>query len=362
MKVLLLRGNPRKTGYTQLLTDLFVQGLREADADLTDVDLSDASIRPCLGCYHCWLATPGKCVHRDDMDRLIPLLCEADVVVCATPLYFYTMSSCLKTFFERTLPVMRHGFADTPMGCVRNNIRSPELWQKKTLIAIVVGVLKHPATFTAVIDTFRLIANGVDMQIGGLLIRPESYMLPFRHCRPKALKNVQLAFVRAGREAGGRGVLTAKTVKMASEPIAVDDEAFRLYSETYWAHATSMGAAGMVVGNVVPLVAKDVRILVRELVRGFNPEAARRVKALIQFDFPDLDRHYGISIEGGRCVLTESAHASPDLRITCNSDAWVRVFLGEMDARQALTARKILLEGDKSLFSRLPRLFPPPKV
>ena len=60
MKVLLLRANPRKTGYTQRLVDLFLQGLRERGATVTDVDLTGLSIAPCSGCYHCWLATPGR--------------------------------------------------------------------------------------------------------------------------------------------------------------------------------------------------------------------------------------------------------------------------------------------------------------
>ena len=49
MKVLLLRANPRKTGYTQRLADLFAQGLREVGAEVADVDLTGLTIMPCEG-------------------------------------------------------------------------------------------------------------------------------------------------------------------------------------------------------------------------------------------------------------------------------------------------------------------------
>ncbi len=99
MKVLLLRANPRKLGYTQRLVDLFEQGLRQTPAAITDVDLTGRNILPCLGCYHCWLITPGRCVHSDDMSALLEQFLAADVVVCCTPLYYYSMSSALKDVF-----------------------------------------------------------------------------------------------------------------------------------------------------------------------------------------------------------------------------------------------------------------------
>lgn len=360
--VLLLRGNPRKTGYTEFLTNCMVRGLKEAGADLTDVDVAGADIKGCRGCYHCWLSTPGKCVHRDDMDRLLPILQAADVVVCATPLYFYAMSSSLKRFFERVLPVTRHGLADTPMGLLRNRTRAPDLWRKKTLITIIVGALRAPEAYKAAVDTFTLIADGTDMSIGGQLVRPESYLLPFKYCRPKALKNIEMAFIRAGREAGETGVLSSTTLELASAPIAADTQSFRRYSDRYWVSASAMGTAGMVVGDVVPLVAADIEILMNELVRNFDQESARRVRAVIQFAFADVSRSYVISVSGGRCTLAEGTHDSPDLKITCNWDVWTKVFLNEIDVRTALAGKLIILEGDKSLFSRLPRLFPPPSV
>ncbi|MEI6970700.1 MAG: NAD(P)H-dependent oxidoreductase [bacterium] len=361
MKVLLLRGYPRKAGYTRHLVDCFAAGLQKTDAEITDVDVVRADIRPCLGCYHCWLKTPGKCVHRDDMDKLLPVLQEANVVVCATPLYFYSMSSALKCFFERTLPLFRGGLEHTPKGLLRNKRRSPGLWQKKTLVTIVVGALRSTDMFKPLLETFEMIADGTNMEMGGHLTRPESYLFPFKNCKPMALKNIELAFARGGQEAGATGVLSENTMAMASTQISSDAETFCRYTERYWDAASKLGADGMSIDNVVPVVGRDIQILMHEFLRGFDPAAARRVRARIQFDFTDADLHYGITIDEGGCTISESAISKPDLRITCSSEVWVKVVLLELDIRSALGNRLIVLEGDKSLFMKLPKLFPPPK-
>ena len=109
MKLMLVRGNPRKNGFTQYLTDLFVSGAREVGAEVRDVDLPDLKIEPCLGCYYCWLTRPGQCIHHDPMQQLLPLVVESQVLVCATPVYYFAMSSYLKTFFERTFPLTTEG-------------------------------------------------------------------------------------------------------------------------------------------------------------------------------------------------------------------------------------------------------------
>jgi putative NADPH-quinone reductase len=177
MKVLLIRANPRKTGYTQRLIELFLLGLRETRAVIMDVDLTEQHIEPCLGCYHCWLITPGQCVHSDDMTALLERFLDADVIVCATPLYYYSMSSCLKVFFERTLPLTREGLQPSARGLVRNNTRYPERWKGKRLISLLTGAFKDLEVLRPANETFQLIADGLNLEMGGQLTRPESYLL-----------------------------------------------------------------------------------------------------------------------------------------------------------------------------------------
>jgi multimeric flavodoxin WrbA len=360
MKVLLLRANPRKTGYTQRLTDLFVQGARETGAAVRDVDLSSKVIHGCLGCYHCWLVTPGQCVHTDDMSEILEQVLEAEVVVCSTPLYFYSMSALLKQCFERTLPLTKPGFEPTRQGMLRNGQRYESRWQGKKLITIVVGALRDPRAFDAVNHTFRVLADGLDYELAGQLTRPESYLLDYKLSKPMTIKMIEIAFVQAGREAGSSGRLTARTMEAASLPLAADAAHFHAYSNLYWDTVTRLGAAAIDPGTVQAHVEVDVRILMREMARCFNPRAAGRLKAVVQFDFTGQDLHFILAIDRGTCKLQESTVARPDLRVTVSAADWGQLFTQQVEVRELLKAGRILLEGDKSLFVRLGRYFPPP--
>lgn len=362
MKVLLLRANPRKTGYTQRLADLFRQGLQEAGAEIADVDLTRKTITPCDGCYHCWLATPGQCVHNDDMSGLLQQVLKADVLVCVTPMYYYSMNSCLKAFFERTFPLAKPGIRLSRRGFTRNSTRYPDSWQGKKLITMVVGALRDPELYRPANATFELIADSLDLELGGQLTRAESYLLDYPLSKPKTLKSIEAAFIQAGREAGRTGCLTAATMAAASAPLAVDLQHFRTYSNVFWECGVAMGAQALAPAELARRVGGDVRILMREMVRCLDAKATARVKAVLQFEFPDQELSFAVQIDRGRCTLVEGGAPKPDLRIRCASTTWTSLFTRQLDVREALKNRQILLEGDKSLFSRLDRFFPPPSA
>lgn len=88
MKILAVRGNPRKTGVCQRLGDLFIEGAREAGADVWDVDLSSLDIAPCMGCFSCSAGDNGTCVLKDGMEGLRKRLSTADALLCISPVYF----------------------------------------------------------------------------------------------------------------------------------------------------------------------------------------------------------------------------------------------------------------------------------
>ena len=107
MKVLALNASPRsgEQSKTQLMLNYLIEGMRDAGAEVETLALREKTITQCIGCFTCWTKTPGTCVHKDDMaTELFPKWREADIVVYATPLYNYTVTSLLKAFIERTLP------------------------------------------------------------------------------------------------------------------------------------------------------------------------------------------------------------------------------------------------------------------
>ena len=358
MKLLVVRGNPRKHGHTQHLTDLFVQGARAAGAEVTDVDLQARQIAPCNGCYRCWVATPGQCVHRDDMPELLRAFLEADVVVCSTPLYYYSISSRMQLFLERTLPLTAPGLDTTPDGLSRNRTRYPEKWRGKTLVFLAVGALREPENFRPLEDTCRLIAGGLAMELGGVLIRPESHLVGFARAKPKGIKTVEAAFVAAGRDVAHTGRLSDGVRQAAAQPLAPGAACFLSYCDVYWDHARQMGAAALNAGELVARVSKDARILMPFMAAAADPAATARTEAVLQFDFTEPDARYCIVIDRGTARLTTGETAEPDLRVACPAGVWADIARGDLDPRAALQQGLVTLEGDRSLFARLPRFFP----
>jgi putative sterol carrier protein len=135
---------------------------------------------------------------------------------------------------------------------------------------------------------------------------------------------------------------------------------FRLYSTIYWEHAFAMGKNAADLSAVQRNVVTDVRILMHEMARSIDPVATAKMHCTLQFDFPDKDIHFCVDIDHGTCTLTEATADSPALRVTTSTETWAQLFLREIDVRAALMKHEITLAGDKSLFSKLDRFFPPP--
>lgn len=101
-KVLIISGSPRKGGNSDILCDRFREGAEAAGNTVEKVFLRSLKIGPCMACYGC--RGKGVCVQKDDMEELLDQMVKADVLVLATPVYFYSMDGQLKTVIDRTLP------------------------------------------------------------------------------------------------------------------------------------------------------------------------------------------------------------------------------------------------------------------
>ncbi|NLH46012.1 MAG: flavodoxin family protein [Acholeplasmataceae bacterium] len=102
-KALILSSSPRRGGNSDILCDQFMLGAQEAGNQAEKIFLKDKNINYCLGCGAC--QKTGSCVQNDDMDEILDKLVEADVIVMATPVYFYSMCAQMKTLIDRTCPV-----------------------------------------------------------------------------------------------------------------------------------------------------------------------------------------------------------------------------------------------------------------
>lgn len=99
MKVLGIMGSPRIKGNTDLLIDEALRGAQAEGAEVEKVVVDKLKITPCKEYYAC--ERDGNCVIRDDMDTMYPRLLDADVVIVASPMFFYSITAQLKAFIDR---------------------------------------------------------------------------------------------------------------------------------------------------------------------------------------------------------------------------------------------------------------------
>lgn len=100
-KIAVVHCSPRKGGNSSKLADEFIRGAEEAGNEVTRMDVGRANIHGCLACEYCF-THDGQCVQQDDMQQFYPALREAEVLVYATPMYFYNLPGQMRCFEDRT--------------------------------------------------------------------------------------------------------------------------------------------------------------------------------------------------------------------------------------------------------------------
>lgn len=100
-KILILSGSPRREGNSDLLCDEFARGAKEAGHEVEKIRVAEKNIGYCRACYAC--RESGKCVIKDDMAEVLQRMIDADVIVLASPVYFYSIDAQLKAVIDRTV-------------------------------------------------------------------------------------------------------------------------------------------------------------------------------------------------------------------------------------------------------------------
>ncbi|MCI8512338.1 MAG: flavodoxin family protein [Lachnospiraceae bacterium] len=98
-KIIVILGGGRPNGNTMQLVKAFMKGAAEAGHQIELVSLNKLSVNGCTGCNACRYGKP--CIQKDDFHSLIPMIKTADLIVFASPLYFWTISSKIKALIER---------------------------------------------------------------------------------------------------------------------------------------------------------------------------------------------------------------------------------------------------------------------
>jgi len=152
--ILILTGSPRKGGNSDLLADAFAKGSAEAGHRITKYDTASHRIQGCRDCKHCY-KTDKACVFDDDFNELAVLIEKSDVLVFATPLYWYTFPSQLKSAIDRMISL----------------VMADRLGHIKETALLACAATENTSDFDALVKTYESIANYLHwMDVGQLLV------------------------------------------------------------------------------------------------------------------------------------------------------------------------------------------------
>lgn len=149
--IVILVGSVRRDGNTQTLAEAFAAGAGGRH-QVEICSVADYAVRPCTGCNCCFTQEGNRCVQQDDMQRLYPKLAAADVLVIASPVYFYGVSAQLKAVIDRLHTPMRNQF------------------QVKKLALLLVAGATLPAVFDAIEQQYQLVLDYFQLEDAGRVL------------------------------------------------------------------------------------------------------------------------------------------------------------------------------------------------
>ena len=214
MEILAINSSPNMgEGNTALILNPFLEGMKEAGAEVELFYTKNLKVNPCQGDYICWLKTPGKCIHKDDMDMLLPKLARADIWVFATPVYFDGISGAMKNFIDRMLPLVEPFFE-----LVEGHCRHPRCTGTKSgkLVLVSNCGFWEMDNFDPLLVHIKAICKNADREFAGALLRPHGTGM-----RPMLQGGIPIDDIfAAAREAGHQliadGKMSPETLKTVS--------------------------------------------------------------------------------------------------------------------------------------------------
>ena len=149
-KIVILAGSVRKGGNTQMLAEAFAKGAKQEN-EVEILSVTDYKVNPCIGCNSCFQREGNTCFQQDDMQKIYPKLAEADVIVAASPVYFFAISAQLKAVIDRLHTPMRNGF------------------KVKKLALLLAAASSKPTVFDSIKMQYQQILDYFNLEDGGTL-------------------------------------------------------------------------------------------------------------------------------------------------------------------------------------------------
>jgi multimeric flavodoxin WrbA len=231
--VLAINASPhRNTGNTAQILNPFLEGMKEKGANVTLFCTEDLAINPCKGDLTCMIRSDGRCIHRDDMDNIIPKLRAADILVLATPLYVDDVTGPMKTLMDRMVPLLQI-FIETRDGHIRHPLK-----ESKTRRVILVSSCGfwEPDNFNVIVAHMQAFAKNITAEFSGALLRPHAASLKGMIALGAPVLDIPDAAREAGRQMVTENRISPALLETISRPLVPRD----IYQQTSNQHFMEM--------------------------------------------------------------------------------------------------------------------------
>lgn len=217
MKVIAFNASPKMDkGNTALILTPFLEGMREAGAEVELFYTKKLKINPCQGEFNCWFKTPGRCFQDDDMQMLYSKLVAAEMWVLATPVYVDGMAGPLKNLLDRIIP-LGQPFVELREGHCRQVIRDGYENGKVALVSNC-GFWELDNFDQLLAHVSALCRNG-GREFAGALLRPHGpAMMPMMEMG-MPLDDIFQAAREAGRQLAQDGRMSEETLRLVSREL-----------------------------------------------------------------------------------------------------------------------------------------------
>jgi putative sterol carrier protein/putative NADPH-quinone reductase len=353
MKVLAINSSPRGGGQskTEWMLNHLVTGMREAGAEVDVIDLRNKKINYCIGCFTCWTKTPGTCLHKDDMTReLLPKFIESDMVIYATPLYHFTLNAHMKTFIERTLPMLQPFFQ-------MNDDKTRHPLRHEFPKAVWVSVAGFPED--SVFDELSHYVNFIFKdKLLAEIYRPAAESLLARG-NVKLQEQVAGALQTAGKELVTSGEVLPETMAGIKQPVFDSLDVFHELGNMFWKTCIAEGVTPKVFEEKEMVPRPDsVKNFMLLMKMAFKPEAARDMNAVMQYNFSgDVQGVCYFVLKHGTIRAEEGTWPDPELTIETPFDIWMDIMTRKADGQEMFMQQRYKIEGDVNLLRKMGELF-----
>jgi len=231
MKVVAVNSSPwMDKGNTALILDPFLEGMREAGAEVELFYTKKLDIKPCQGEFNCWFKSPGSCFQEDDMPMLHPKFQVADIWVFATPLYVDGVSGPMKNLFDRLIPIAEP-FIELRDDHCRHPLREGTKRGKVVLVSNC-GFWERD-NFDALVVHMEAVCRNISHEFAGALLRPHGPAVKAMMEMGYPPNDVFEAAREAGRQMVQRGSIDARTLETVARDLLPRDKYLEILNQRF---------------------------------------------------------------------------------------------------------------------------------